>query len=256
MNVTQRDKTLFDNIAKKYGIKDIVYSSKYPRKAQVISVCRKVFQERNNLNILEIGCGIGAPASYLNGYFDQYTGIDHSEKLIEQAREFNSDIENTQFVVSDIESFAKDNTREFDVILAVGVLHHIEDLSKNLPLIRNMLTESGFFIAIEPQAGNPFIGLMRQIRKKIDKSYSSDQRFFDSEELRAFLVESKFVDIEIRHINYLSKPFMEVVPPFHKLFIPLSVLCTKIDSLLNKSSCLIGKFSWDLVVYCQKNKDA
>ena len=57
----------------------------------------------------------------------------------------------------------------------IGVLHHIPEPESVIKLLSKILSPQGVIVINEPQAGNPIIGLLRKIRKKIDNNYSSDQ---------------------------------------------------------------------------------
>ncbi len=50
------------------------------RLVQTLCHCRR---NTGDLDILEVGCGAGFAAEYLSGFYRSYTGIDHSEELIQ-----------------------------------------------------------------------------------------------------------------------------------------------------------------------------
>jgi SAM-dependent methyltransferase len=74
--------------------------------------------------VLDIGCG---PADIL-GYMPEgviYTGFDASERYIASARErFGS---RGQFFCADLASEPETSLEDFDIVLANGVLHHLDD---------------------------------------------------------------------------------------------------------------------------------
>ena len=77
MSQESQDKKLFDEIAYGYSRKDSVVSSAIARKKQLFSALKPVFKRISKLGtIVDIGCGVGAPAKYLAGYYERYVGIE------------------------------------------------------------------------------------------------------------------------------------------------------------------------------------
>ncbi|MDR5727421.1 MAG: class I SAM-dependent methyltransferase [Terriglobia bacterium] len=72
--------------------------------------------------ILEIGCGPGTIVSYLPQ--SNYLGFDLSPQYIELAkRRFPK----SRFVCERVSQFALAREQSFDVVLALGIVHHLED---------------------------------------------------------------------------------------------------------------------------------
>jgi SAM-dependent methyltransferase len=72
--------------------------------------------------VLDLGCG---PARLLEHLGDvRYVGIDMSEEYIERARRTYGD--HAEFRVGDATAL-DDDLRGFDLVLAFGVLHHLDD---------------------------------------------------------------------------------------------------------------------------------
>jgi ubiquinone/menaquinone biosynthesis C-methylase UbiE len=78
--------------------------------------------------ILEIGCGTGINSEYFARHAESLTGIDISEKMLNQARK-RVRHSNAVFLNSDITRPWQFEDQSFDVISANLVLEHIEDLS-------------------------------------------------------------------------------------------------------------------------------
>ncbi len=101
---------------------------------------------RGPLSVLDVGCGNGRFASYLNeqlGEFD-YTGIDSSARLVELAR---SRIEPLSGVVSrlvevdlSVRSLGESvGGRSFDLVVAFGLLHHVPSLTLRSRLVADLV---------------------------------------------------------------------------------------------------------------------
>jgi SAM-dependent methyltransferase len=72
--------------------------------------------------VLDLGCGPGTLVAYLGNV--EYVGIDVSERYIAQARREFGD--RAEFRVGDA-TRVDDERRDFDLALAFGVLHHLDD---------------------------------------------------------------------------------------------------------------------------------
>jgi len=72
--------------------------------------------------ILEIGCGPGNIARYLADY--DYVGFDLNSKYIEAARRR---LPTAKFECERVSHFSLREQRSFDFVLAIGILHHLND---------------------------------------------------------------------------------------------------------------------------------
>jgi cyclopropane fatty-acyl-phospholipid synthase-like methyltransferase len=72
--------------------------------------------------ILEIGCGPGTILRYLPK--SEYIGFDLSAKYIEMAKKRYP---HAQFVCERVSQFSLEKHHSFDLVLALGIVHHLED---------------------------------------------------------------------------------------------------------------------------------
>jgi len=72
--------------------------------------------------ILEIGCGPGTILQYLPQ--SEYLGFDLSSKYIDMARKL---FPHAQFVCERVSQFSLAKHHSFDLVLALGIVHHLED---------------------------------------------------------------------------------------------------------------------------------
>lgn len=77
---------------------------------------------KTDSRVLEIGCGPGTmvPSLPQSGYL----GFDLSPEYIEQARKR---FPKAQFLCERVSQFSLTKTQEFDVAIAIGIVHHLDD---------------------------------------------------------------------------------------------------------------------------------
>ena len=114
---------------------------------------RKCFVEQHVLaqsgdRVLDIGCGTGAILALLAEV--DYTGYDPSAAYIHKAREMYFD--RGVFFVGEVGSTSMAMSGRFDIVLAMGVLHHLDD-DQALQLFctaHEVLAPGGRLISIDP----------------------------------------------------------------------------------------------------------
>lgn len=244
------DQKLFDTIAKDYAKKDLVESTAVVRKYKLVTALAHLLSTGKNLGtVLDIGCGAGAPAWYLDSLYNKYIGLDYSEKLIEQARLFKKN-DKSHFIAADVTGL-DENTIDpkADLVLAVGVLHHLTNPDALMKSLKKAAKPGAHFVAIEPHRMNPLVQMLRAIRKKVDSSYSSDQCFFKPAELIDLLQRNGIENVSYKYHGFFATPFGEVILKPQWLFANVSRLTVSIDSLLDKilPRCM-KRMSWCVIV--------
>ena len=73
--------------------------------------------------VLDLGCGNGELANYLTGV--DYVGIDHNPKYVASAKRGRSGAATVEFLEADLADLVSLDLGHFDVIVALGVLHHL-----------------------------------------------------------------------------------------------------------------------------------
>ena len=197
-----------------------------------------------------MGCGAGFSVNYLKGKFVNYTGLDYSENLIKYAIKYNSTT-GVKFECLNINDFKTE--LKFDVVLMIGVLHHMPNPENVIKSLSRILTPGGIIVVNEPQAGNPLIGLLRKIRKKIDNNYSTDQVEFTKDEIYSMFEKCDY-EVKIFSQGVLSTPLAEsrILPEF--IGIPLAWITVILDPLLEKLLSILSfkKLTWNVVVHARR----
>jgi SAM-dependent methyltransferase len=111
------------------------------------TVLRDHVRPEPGARVLDLGCGPGELVPYLGAV--RYVGVDVSDAYVARAREAFGD--RAEFRVGDATHLDGD-LRDFDVVLAFGVIHHLDDDSavRLLEAARAALRAGGRFVAVDP----------------------------------------------------------------------------------------------------------
>jgi len=98
--------------------------------------------------LLDVGCGDGDIRPYL-GEVD-YVGIDANEDYLRVARDREDD--STRFIAADVTDLAELGVTDFDVAIAIGLLHHLssDQVDSLLEAIAGVLRPGGRVITVDP----------------------------------------------------------------------------------------------------------
>lgn len=244
-----RDRDLFDGICEQYAFKDLHPASSTARRQRLLrTLAAAPVPQRPS--ILEAGCGAGFSASYLDGRFSRYVGVDYSEKLIQVAKERNA-VAGAEFIASNIKDI--DMPGQFDVVVMIGVLHHMDDMASALQQLLKTLKPGGWLLANEPQPGNPLISAARWARKRMDGGYSDEQDELRADQLRSLYQQGGLTKIGIIPQGLLSTPFAEVPMSPSSLSRPLSKACCAVDTAIERGlRSMLKPITWNLIASGQK----
>ena len=142
----------------------------------------KKFNKYNNPNVLVAGCGTGnhicQTANYLNA---NILGIDLSLASIGYAKRKVEElgIKNIEFLHADILQL-KNQSKKFDVIECVGVLHHMQDPLMGLKILLKLLKPDGLLLLglYSEKARQDIIKVKEFVKKnKFKDSFSGIKNF-------------------------------------------------------------------------------
>jgi len=110
-------------------------------------VVRDHVRPRPGARVLDLGCGPGELVDHLGDV--QYVGVDISTGYIARARHAFGD--RAEFRVGDATQL-DDDLRDFDVVLAFGVIHHLDDQSalRLFSGAKAALGPDGLFVSVDP----------------------------------------------------------------------------------------------------------
>jgi 2-polyprenyl-3-methyl-5-hydroxy-6-metoxy-1,4-benzoquinol methylase len=177
------------------------------------------FTSTQNIEVLEIGCGMGIMANMLAGKTTaKVLGVDLCEPFIEAARkEFNNP--RLSFEIMDFNKAEDFINRKFDYIIGNGILHHLYyHLDSALVNIRKLLKPGGKMIFLEPNIYNPYVSLI------FKNSYFRRKAALEPTEMafsKRFIVE-KLQTAGYKNIKVEYKDFL--LPGIPKIFVKPSIV--------------------------------
>jgi len=113
------------------------------------TLVEEYFPKGKALRVLDIGCGTAEILEFLPEDI-QYVGFDASEEYIEQAKQRFG--HRGKFFADLVKSAHLESLGSFDIVLAFGVLHHLDDSeAKTLfELASQALNKGGSIITVDP----------------------------------------------------------------------------------------------------------
>ena len=138
-----RSKKFWDRIAKRYAKKPVGNEAAYQKK---LAKTREHF--RPGMEVLEIGCGTGSTAIAHAPYVGHIRATDISDKMIEIARgkAAAAGVRNVTFEALAVEDLDV-ASESVDAVLALSLLHLVEDREAVIARIHDMLRPGGIFVS-------------------------------------------------------------------------------------------------------------
>lgn len=179
-----------------------------------------IIDKKDNNEILEIGCGRGTASLYLkilNPSF-KFDLMDFSENAIKIAKKnFQALKKDATFINSDIYKFKP--KKNYDLIISLGVLEHIEDLDGIIKRMKSMLKKNGMMVhMIVPEKKsvqnyfNWFNKLFSQFSKKKKKEWLDKETYSKTSDVyRSYKTSKEFLE-KFTHHGFFHSYKIEVNP--------------------------------------------
>jgi len=204
----------WDRWADRYSKRPIADPDSYERK---LSVTRSYF--RPDMEVLELGCGTGSTALLHAPHVKRITATDISAKMIEiaRAKAAAEGVSNVAFEQASVDSLARSPTR-YDVVLALSVLHLMEDRAPVIDNVHRLLKPGGVFVTSTPCLAETmkifkyigplgrWLGLLPTLRifteaeliaSMTDAGFAIDHHWRQGEGKAVFLVAKKAVEATV-----------------------------------------------------------
>lgn len=106
-----------------------------------------------NAHVLEVGIGLGTVSRFLAQRAKSLTCLDIARGAISYVKSTTKDYANVNFVCQSVLDFVP--KAQFDVVIAIGSLHHTGDLEKSLTQVEKMLKDKGTILVMVYYAFQP-----------------------------------------------------------------------------------------------------
>jgi len=225
-----------------------------PFREYYINILKKFLGELRGKKVLEFGIGPNHPVSfYIAENCKEYTVVDLSKKRLKRYEEKLKvhNIRNVKYIVGDI---MKVNLplNQYDVVVGLGVVHHLKDIKKTMYRIRDLLRVEGYTVFADPLNTEPLIMFLRFVSRPLRPNLKWE---FPLKPKDIRIIKSIFPENEIVYMNALSK----LAFPF--AFLPFSThIFHRIFDILNSTDRKILKYpffkrlAWQIAIKAIKCK--
>jgi len=140
----------------------------YTTEKYVIPFINKTITIDKDISVLEIGCGEGGNLKPFLDIGCKSTGVDLSEKKIENGKQFFDDHPNKSnltLIAEDI--YQSESLGQYDLIIMRDVIEHIHDQERFMNYVKKYLKPDGKFFLAFPPWYNPFGGHQQICKNKL-----------------------------------------------------------------------------------------
>ncbi len=175
------------------------------------------FKETDHeLNILDIGCGLGQMLNYLNSKgFKNLHGIDINEEAILACKKNGLSVEK----VNEIRDYLVTDSMKFDRIVMSHVLEHVDKekiIDTLIHIRKNLLKEGGVFLLMVPNAQSYTGAYWRYEDFTHNILFTAGSCIYVLRS--AGFSEIEFIDPDgTKHMNPLKRVIIKALIGFHKL---------------------------------------
>jgi len=211
---------------------------------QRLNFIDKHIEKKENITVLDCGCGYGTTAIYLSMNNIRVTGTTleyYFDKIAQRKKYWKEygNIENVTFEYQNIlESNFVDNS--FDYIILQDTLHHIEPMEDALKIFNKILKKGGKIILVEENGGclpRQAILYAQRGNKRIIEYYDSKLQkklLLGNENIRT---EKKWVKLfEIESFDYLEKEKQYI-----RFYSPFCYKKRKMEKIIEKEQKIADK---------------
>ncbi|MBS3151252.1 class I SAM-dependent methyltransferase [Candidatus Woesearchaeota archaeon] len=176
---------------------------------EILNSCFK--KSLNELVGLEIACGIGHSADYLNSITKKTVGLDISDKSIELARVIYP---KTEFVLGSATNINYENEHFDFVVIFVTFNHFNKNVAEKVIREANrILKPGGVFVICEPNIENIFIRILLKFLGVSNNCVKEGNNFYKLNELKSMLLNKGFIINFSKRRSVIPYPFRFIYSP-------------------------------------------
>lgn len=172
-NFRDRQVHMYDEYAR--NVKKINLHTVYGSDEHMFFYILSFMKEIKKKKVLDFGCGTGRFGLQLARYAKEVIGVDISEKSIAVANKTAQKytIKNFIGICGDIDK--ADYKHYFDYIVAINVIHHVDNLEELFSQLKTFLKKEGVIFLLEFNPLNPFflpfLFFIGQFKEHLTKEY-------------------------------------------------------------------------------------
>lgn len=162
----------------------------------------KYVNTRDDMTILDIGCGIGRWADYFSEQNVNYIGIDHSQSIVDIARTRFNNVNNFTFIraaTTSVPQIVENQT--FDLVLIAGLLNYLNDSDVTTLLDDCSKIVKGLLYIRVSCSIDSRLTLLDEWSEELDSTYNSIYRTVN--EMNSIISSSDIRDFEVIQHGWL-----------------------------------------------------
>ncbi|MFA6533782.1 MAG: class I SAM-dependent methyltransferase [Patescibacteria group bacterium] len=205
----------FDETSSKLKVEELLRRS--PAEKIEFDKIFALLGDLSNKRVLDLGCGRGRYAIEIAKRAKEVVGVDISIKSIDLARQAaeQAGVNNFQGLIDDF--FEPFESAPFDYILAVNLLHHVDNLDLILTNIRKSLKPNGKIFILEFNPLNltfiPFLIAIGHFSSHFNTKYFRSNIFT----LRRYLERNRLKIIDLKRHSFLPTMLANYWSGFEKI---------------------------------------
>lgn len=217
---------------------------------------KSIIAKSPDAEVLSLGSGDGYTELQLSPFVHSVTAIELSDIAVKNSveRTIRQNISNVVFLAGDVLAFPDLlPDRQFDVILALGFLHHLsdEEIVIVIKTVQHALRPGGLFISIDPNRYRA-AGLFKwMVSGLIKKYHTSDERELAPQVIRRICLRNKFKQVKIAYLDFFLNPLVWIFPAIPVWIIKILY---PIDWILRKFP-VINRLSNLFICYAARDTD-